>query len=425
MPVQSVSVTDLGPGPDEKKGEVCPVARQPILNLRGRLHGYELLLRSSDGERKETNCETAVKALLDDTLLFGLERFTNGFPAFVACSAESVIGQWVQVLPSNLTILAIPESIEPVPALIEACRKLKSIGFQLALDDYTGGDHPLLKLVDYVCVDFSIPGATRNRPPAGLASSAVVLMAKRLRSEDDYRLARAEGFKLFQGDYLFRPAVIKNRKVPANQLTHFEILRLLYRDPVDLKKLAGLVMRDASLAYRLLRLVNSPICALRQEVRSIESALIIIGIDVFRRFATLAILGEANAAQPPEVLLTAFLRARFCELGAPYCRQEPGEQYLLGLFSLLPVMLHTSMEELSPSLPLRSEVRQALDGRANRERCLLTWLEHHEHGDWDGCDEIASLYHVNGQRLIRCYSDAAVWAHAALNSAGNEDTAAN
>lgn len=412
------------PLPVEWTGEVCTVARQPVLNQNGRLHGYELFLRSAAGEALETNSETAVKALLSDTLLLGLERLTNGFPAFVACSSESIIGQWVQVLPSNLTVLGIPESLDPVPALHEACCKLKSIGFQLALDSYTGGDHPLLNLVDYVSVDFSRSGLERSQLPKNLRTGSVTLMAKRLQTDDYYRIARAEGFTLFQGDYLFRPAVIKNRKVPANQLTHFEILRLLYRDPVDLKKLSALVMRDASLAFRLLRLVNSPICAVRQEVRSIESALIIIGIDTFRRFATMAILGEANSTQPSEVLLSAFLRARFCELGARYCRQEPAEQYLLGLFSLLPVMLHISMEELAPSLPLRDEVRQALAGRANRERCLLAWLERHEHADWDGCDEIAREYSLGSERLIRCYNDAVVWAHAALRSAA-EDRPAN
>lgn len=36
---------------------------------------------------------------------------------------------------------------------------------------------------------------------------------------------------------------------------------------------AALVKRDASLTYRLLRVVNSPIRASRQEVHSVESAI--------------------------------------------------------------------------------------------------------------------------------------------------------
>lgn len=407
---------DSDQGSQERRSDACPVARQPVLNLKGRLHAYELTLRAMGDVPQDSSSETAVKALLDDTLLFGLERFTNGFPAFVACSAESLLGQWVQVLPANLTILAIPERLDPVPSLVDACHKLKSLGFQLALDDYTGGGHPLLGLVDYVCVDFSRPAGGRDALRARLAPESATLMAKRLQTEEEYQQARREGFTLFQGDYLFRPALMKNRKVPANRLAHFEILRLLYRDPVDLRKLADVVMRDPSLAYRLLRLVNSPICALRQEVRSVESALIVVGIDTFRRFATLAILSDANPSQPPEVLQTAFLRGRFCELGARLARQDDSEQYLLGLFSLLHVMLRIPMHELTPSLPLREEVRHALEGAENRERCLLSWLENHENGEWDACDRIAQTHRINRDRLVHCYGQAVSWAYDVVRS---------
>jgi hypothetical protein len=85
------------------------------------------------------------------------------------------------------------------------------------------------------------------------------------------------------------------------------------------KQLTQLVKRDASLTYRLLRLVNSPMCAVRQEVNSIQSALLAVGEDAFRRIATLAITSELNGNQPAEILRMAFVRGRFCELAAPAC----------------------------------------------------------------------------------------------------------
>jgi len=80
-----------------------------------------------------------------------------------------------------------------------------------------------------------------------------------------------------------------------------------------------LVKRDASLTYRLLRLVNSPMCAMRQEVKSIQSALLAVGEDTFRRIATLAITSELSGSQPAEILRMAFVRGRFCELAAGSC----------------------------------------------------------------------------------------------------------
>jgi c-di-GMP-related signal transduction protein len=417
MAVQAGPANNPEASPLEWAGEVHSVARQPILNQSGRLHAYELLFRDGPGSRPVAG-EAALSAIVDDAVVFGLDRFTNGFPAFISCTAEALTGQVVRLLPPELTVLAIPETAEAAPSLLEACREFKSRGFRIALDGYTCRPHPLLDLADYVRVDFNLAanhGDSSSRRWLGIEPAAIV--ARKVETEEDYRLAAENGFTLFQGDFLFRPALVKNRKVPANRLSHFEILRNLYHESIDLKKLSQLVMRDASLTYRLLRLVNSPVCALRQEVRSVESAIIIVGVDTFRRFATLAILGEGATAGQSEVLHTALVRARFGELAAKLARLDSSEQYLLGMFSLLPAMLLAPMSELAPALPLREELRLALEGKANRERCLLSWLEHHEHGDWDACDALLEAHRLSHNRLIRCYGDAVVWAREAFRAA--------
>jgi EAL and modified HD-GYP domain-containing signal transduction protein len=176
------------------------------------------------------------------------------------------------------------------------------------------------------------------------------------------------------------------------------------------------VKRDASLTYRLLRLVNSPICAFRQEVTSIETALIAVGEDVFRRLATLAITTELNASQPAEVLNMAFTRGRFCELASSLCGLHPTEQYLLGMLSMLPAMLQVPMKEVSPALPLRDRIREALEGEKIPERMLLCWLEAHERGDWEQCDLVTQSSGVRDSDLMQCYEKALEWSEAALQA---------
>jgi c-di-GMP-related signal transduction protein len=181
-------------------------------------------------------------------------------------------------------------------------------------------------------------------------------------------------------------------------------------------------MRDASLTFRLLRLVNSPICAIQQEVRSIESAILIIGEDTFRRIVSLAVLSELNSDRPPEILQMALLRARFCELAAPLFDLDPNEQYLLGLLSLVPAMLCLPMEDLIPTLPLRDRVCEALQGSMNHERSLLSWMELHERGDWAACDDLVEANRPGDQdstseQLIQFYAEAVIWAEAGVRSA--------
>ena len=420
MATQSTFTRSSETAPAEWTGDVRYIARQPILDLHGRLHGYELLFRNGPQSVLRSDGDMATRTVLDDTVLFGLEQYTNGSPAFVNCTAEALSERFVQVLPPSMTILVLPANVELTPKVVDACRELKASGFRLALDNFPWDSklQPLVELTDYICADFTLlDDVGRKNLRQHLKRKSVATVAKKVETQDDYRQACAAGFTLFQGDYICHPVLLKNRKVPANRLFHFEILRQLYRDPVDLMKVSELVMRDASLTYRLLRLVNSPFCAIYQEVRSIESAILIVGEETFRRVATVGILSEVNADRPPEILRMALMRARFCGLAAALCALDADEQYLLGILSLLPAMLGLPMDALTPSLPLRYQLREALEGKANSERSLLTWIEFHERGDWGSCDVIAQAGGVHSEQLVRYYANAVAWAEATLHAA--------
>jgi EAL and modified HD-GYP domain-containing signal transduction protein len=326
----------------------------------------------------------------------------------------------VDVLPPSMTVLEILETLEPTRELVGACRRLKIAGFRIALDDFVWkpGLEPLVELADYIKVDFiQTEARARNRLMQQLNNYAVAMIAEKIETRADYEQARAEGFTLIQGYYFCRPVLLKNRSVPANRLSQVEILRMLHDDTIDLNKLSRLVKRDTSLTYRLLRLINSPLCAVRQEVCSVQGALIAVGEKTFRRIATLAITSELSGDQPAEVLRLAFVRARFCELAAREGGLNSTEQYLLGLLSLLPAMLRLPMEEVTPSLPLRNEIRMALEGSKLPEATLLAWLMRHEHADWGACDATARAGRLDQDKLQAFYAEAVSWAESALHFA--------
>lgn len=396
------------------------VARQPILDLRSKVHGYELLFRDGPEAVFRGDGNVATRTMLDSTVLYGLGRLTAGLPAFVNCTEEALTHDLVHVMPSGMTVLEILEDVEPSRPVIEACRYLKASGFRLALDDFLWrpGIEPLVEIADYIKVDFSICGADDRRKLLDrLSGVTVALVAEKVETQEQVREARDEGFTLLQGFYFFKPVLMENRNVPANRLSHVEILRMMKSESLDLHELTRLVERDTSLTYRLLRLINSPACAMQQEVRSVQTALIAVGEEMFRRVATLAITSELNAGQPVELLRMACVRARFCELGALFAGLDDTEQYLLGLMSLIPAMLRMPMQELAPSLPLREEIREALLGEKVPERSLLCWLEAHERGDWDLCDLISERRNLRQEDLFLCYEEALGWAEAVLHFA--------
>jgi EAL and modified HD-GYP domain-containing signal transduction protein len=393
-------------------GEMRYVARQPILDLQGRVHAYDLLFRNAPEVILRRDAELAVQTMLDNEVIFGLERLTNGLPAFITCTAQALTGNSVLVLSPGLTVLGVPSTLDPEPRLVDACRALKSRGFRLALDDFEWRQrpHPLLSQADYLRLDFARLREAERQQVYKEASSSLVMVAQKVDTYEDHRKASSMGFTLFQGDYFCHPVLLKKRKVPANSRSHFEIVRELYHEPIDIRKVGQLVRLDAALTYRLLRLVNSPIYGIYQEVRSIEAAITVLGEATFRRIVSLAVLSELNGEQPSAILHLSLVRARFCELAARRFGQDTDEQYLLGMLSLLPAMLGVPMEEIVPILPLRGKICEALAGTANAERRLLGWLEAHEHADWTSCDQIVATHGLDSQQLAACYLEAVSWA---------------
>ena len=141
--------------------------------------------------------------------------------------------------------------------------------------------------------------------------------------------------------------------------------------------------------------------------------MMVMGEKAFRRVVTLAVATALNEGGSAEVLRLALARARFCELAARVFQQDPSEQYLVGLFSLLPAILRVPMDEIVANLPLRAKIREALMGIENSERSPLSWIEAHERGDWAACDRVASAQGLHSSQLIVWYEEALIWAASA------------
>lgn len=408
---------NLGPGHEPEETSARYFARQPILKADGEVFGYELLFRSGRESAFRGDGDLATRTMLDNTVVFGIEKLTPGLPAFINCTLEALTTELVEVLPPDLTVLEILETIEPAPELIQACRNLKERGFRLAMDDFVWKPQlaPLAEIADFIKIDFmqsdhkeraaTIEKFKRRRPK---------FIAEKIETKDEFKRAQKEGFTLFQGYYFCRPTLVEKGDIPPNKLAQLQLLRNLQEREFDIKKISYVVERDAAITYRLLRLVNSPIFTYSRRVRNVETALMVVGEKAFRRIATLAITSVLNRDNTSALLRMALLRAGFCELAAPLFGFDGTEQYLLGLFSLLSAMLRVPMEQAIAPIELREEIREALLGKKSPERSLLCWMEASERGDWTTCEMIEQFQHVHERDLSRIAAEAAQWADTVL-----------
>jgi EAL and modified HD-GYP domain-containing signal transduction protein len=112
----------------------------------------------------------------------------------------------------------------------------------------------------------------------------------------------------------------------------------------------------------------------------------------------------------PELAVLGVHRARFCELAAPAAGRPAGEQYLIGLLSVMDALLQIPMERVVPMLPLRPEASAALSGQPGMASVPLRLLKAYESKDWAGCEELCGEIHICDEQLFEMYAGSLRWA---------------
>jgi EAL and modified HD-GYP domain-containing signal transduction protein len=226
--------------------------------------------------------------------------------------------------------------------------------------------------------------------------------ASNVDTPDRHEAAREAGFHLFRGDFFTKPRSTSGGIAPSR----LGVLRLLgsLQDPsVELADLATLLGQDVSLSYRLLRYINSAFFGLRREVTSISHALALLGLRNVKRWASVIMLADVDH-QPRELLTTALVRARFCELVGPHFKQANSEQlFTLGLFSVLDALMDTQMARALRPLPLGEEMVGALTIRSGAQGKVLKCALAAERGEQ--CRGVS----VDGGEIAELYRESMEW----------------
>ena len=132
------------------------VARQPILTQDEKVFGYEILFRDGVEDYFRSNDpEAASRSTLDTSLLMGLDILSDGRRAFINCTRDMLLKDYMTLLPSSHAVVEILETVEPDDLVLAACQRLKTAGYMIALDDFVENDarQPLTDFADILKID--------------------------------------------------------------------------------------------------------------------------------------------------------------------------------------------------------------------------------------------------------------------------------
>jgi len=380
------------------------VGRQPIFDKHKVVYAYELLFRNGSENSADVidGNQASTQVILNALTEFGLDSIVGKNLAFINLTQELLLDELIQMLPSDRVVLEVLEDVTVDETLIKAVRKLSEQGYIIALDDFIYSDdwRPLVEIADIIKLDvLAMENSEIEEHVRFLRTFNTRLLAEKVETMEQFTFLKTLDFDYYQGYFLSKPSIIEGKRTPTNKLSIIQLLAKLACPDTAHTEIESLIAQDVSLSYKILRYINAACFSLPRKISSINEAIIYLGLNNIRRFASMIAMTGFND-QPHEILLTALIRARMCELLAESVGQQNTDTYFtVGLFSSLDIMLLMPMEKLVNELPLGDELTQALldnGGQLSEAlRCVLAY----ERQQWRtvkfaelSADEISNTY---------------------------------
>lgn len=387
------------------------LARQPIFDRDLNLFGYELLYRDGHVDKANVSDDNIATAHLFTSALveIGLTDLVGDRKAFVNLGPEMTFEEFPFTEYKDRLVLEILESIKIDASLLNAIKRMKEQGYTVALDDVFVNPEIelLLPFVDIVKLD--IPLIPPSQLPQQIRmireQSAAAILVEKIETPEVFRRCFDLGCDYFQGYFFAKPSIITSNRVPESSLTVLQLISELQNPNVSVTEIERLIKYDASLSYKLLRYINSAMTGVSQKITSVRQAVTLLGLNRIRVVATLLGLA-AQSNKPHELLITALVRARTCEVIAQRQRmQDPQSGFVVGLFSLLDAMFDQPLEDLIGKLPLAETITDAILRREGELGEILQAVCCFERGDWTSLE--SSTW--NGASMRQSYLEAIRW----------------
>ncbi len=390
------------------------VARQPIFDRSQKVYGYEILFRNGVEDYFHADPELAARSAVDTSLLLGINTLCDNRRAFVNCTREVLFKDLITLLPPHQTVAEILETVEPEERVVAACKRLKEAGYLIALDDFAPDDPrlPLCEFADIIKVDIR---ATKPEERAGMMrrfGSKCKMLAEKLETPHEFLQARDMGFVYFQGYFFCRPQLVVGHEVPASRLHYIRLLEMVSRSEVDMPELENMLKQEASLSYRLLRYLNSPLFGFSLEIKSIRHAMAVLGERELRRWVRLVVAVGAAEQTCSELVLMGLTRARFCEMLSGGLQSDT-DLFLVGLLSIMDAILEVTMTVLLEQVPVNHETKTVLLGQPSPLRPLYQLMLAQESGEWTQSSLLAKQLHLSDEEVASAWFQALQWAQEA------------
>ena len=309
-------------------------------------------------------------------------------------------------------IIEVLEDIEPTEEVLELCKKLKSLGYTIALDDfvYSNKYRKLIEIADIIKVDFQVTkGSERRKVIEQVNSEDIMFLAEKVETIEEFNEAVSLGYTYFQGYYFSKPTMISGKRISENKAVYMKLLHEINSDSFTIESIENLIKRDVSLSFKLLKLINSANYSFASEIKSMKQALALLGEKEIKKWLYLMVFKTMGEDKPEILIINSLTRAKFAELiaGKIGKKLNPFNAYLIGMLSMIDLLLDRPLEEILQELLIPIKVKDALNGVNNNSyNKLLNLIIAYEKGQWDKVSKISKELNLDENCLPNAYYEA-------------------
>ncbi len=396
------------------------LGRQPILDRNQEIIGFELLFRSADiGQAIFDSYSQACSDVITHALTsFGIHEVLGGKLGFINIYLDLLMSDLFELLPKETTVLELLENIQLDGQVLERCRELKEMGFAIALDDheFDPSNSEIYYVADIIKIDIlligmeALPDMVRQ-----FRKYPVKLLAEKVETVEQFQVCYDLGFDLFQGYFFARPVVLNRRKIDVSGIALLKLLQQL-STKASIEMIEMTFKENPGLSYNLLKLVNSVSLGMREKIKTLRHAILLIGMNPLRRWTQLSLFaGHDSRGLNHPLLEMAAVRGRLMEImfrqlaGRAVSDEQAEAAFMVGILSLLDILFETPMAEIISNLNLNDDVSSALLNREGRLGKMLVLTEKLELTDFDAVTVLLGECGVSLDQLLSAQLEAFNW----------------
>lgn len=283
--------------------------------------------------------------------------------------SESLLSDLLGTPGATNVMIEVPSFMASDPAQREALLALHANGNVLLLKGRPAAELPreVLPCFSYSIIDLSEDRRLREDAQASphAPSRGVAYAQSGIRTMVEMEASFARGAAAVLGwpidDVLAKSHGSARLSGQADLQVIVELIHRVDReDSID--RLEQTLRRDPTLAFRLLRYINSPAFGLRVEISSFAHAIMMLGHHKLKRWLALLLATATKDANQKPVMFAAIRRGLLMEELARAVGDEEmrNEMFICGVFSLLDRMFNQPFAELLKTIPVPERVAQAL-----------------------------------------------------------------